>query len=189
MIKPIKIAVSGDQGSFSEEAGLLYASNQKIDPELLYAIDMQGVLAAIQDGNADIGIFPVVNKRGGLVRMAFDAMGKYRFKVIDELWLDVKQCLLARKDMMHDDIKKIVSHSQALLQCKTWIQTRLKNAELIESQDTAKSARELSEGKLETGSAVIAPRRAAEIYGLKILDSSIQDDNPNLTAFIIVSFC
>lgn len=187
MKNPLKMAVSGDAGSFSEEAGLLYASKNNIDPVREYLIDMEGVLAAVDSGKVDIGIFPVVNKRGGLVRMAFDAMGKYSFKVIDELWLDVKQCLLVRKDMMHDDIKKIVSHSQALLQCKPWLQTRLKNAELIESQDTAKSARELADGKLQAGSAVIAPRRAAEIYGLKILDSSIQDDNPNLTAFIIVT--
>ena len=182
----MKIGVSGDAGSFSEEAGLLYASKNKINPEWIYLIDMEGVLDAVEKGKIDLGIFPVVNLRGGLVRMAFDAMGRHPFTVIDELWLEVNQCLLAKQGVMKTAIKKIVSHPQALAQCREYLQREFIDAELIEWQDTAKAARDLAEGKLHQDCAVIAPGPAAEVYGLKLMAANIQDVQPNLTAFIIV---
>ncbi len=180
------IGVSGDEGSFSEQAGLLYAKSIGIHPVLDYLIDMEGVLSAVENGMVDLGIFPVVNLRGGLVRMAYDAMGNYKFKVIDELWLHVHQCLLVKPGVNLQQIETIVSHSQAIAQCKDYLQKNLNHAELIEWQDTAKAARELSQGKLSATSAVIAPERAAILYGLEVMARNIQDDDPNLTAFIIV---
>lgn len=182
----IKLGVSGALGSFSEEAGLLYAEKIEITPKINYLLDMEGVLAAVECGSIDIGIFPVVNLCGGLVRMAYDAMGKHKFKVIDELWLEVQQCLLIKPDTDIKHIKKIVSHSQAIAQCKKYLQKNFKVAELIESQDTALAAKELAEGKLSAECAVLAPARSAVIYGLEIFAQNIQDTNPNLTAFIIV---
>lgn len=186
MTNRIKLGVSGDIGSFSEEAGLLYASNLNIDVTLDYLIDMEGVLTAIENGTIDMGIFPVVNVYGGLVRMAFDAMGNHQFKVIDELWLDVHQCLLVKSGITINQIDNIVSHSQAITQCRQYIRKNYSTAALIEWQDTAKAAKELSQGKLRATSAVIAPARAAHIYGLDVIAKNIQDDNPNLTAFIIL---
>lgn len=182
----MKIGISGDAGSFSEEAGLLYASKNKINPEWIYLIDMEGVLDAVEHGKIDMGIFPVVNLRGGLVRMAFDAMGRHPFTVIDELWLEVNQCLLAKQGVMKNAIKKIASHPQALAQSREYLQKEFNDAELIEWQDTAKAARDLADGKLRGDCAVIAPRRAGEIYGLNVMAANIQDARPNLTAFIFV---
>lgn len=186
MTNSIKLGVSGDKGSFSEEAGLVYAKNHKIKPTIDYLIDMEGVLAAVESGTVDIGIFPVVNLHGGLVRMAFEAMGKHQFKVIDELWLEVNQCLLAKPGVTSSEIKNIISHSQAIAQCGQYLQKNFDQAQLIESQDTAKAAKELSLDKLPLLSAVIAPQRSAHLYGLEIVAKNIQDNNPNLTAFIIV---
>ncbi len=183
----VRLGVSGDAGSFSEEAGLLYAKNSNIHPTLDYLIDMEGVLAAVENGTVDSGIFPVVNLRGGLVRMAFDAMGNHKFKVIDELWLNVHQCLLVKPGTAASQIKTIVSHPQAIAQCGQYVQKKFAHIELIEWQDTAKAAKELSQGKLHSSSAVIAPERAASLYGLEVMAKNIQDDNPNLTAFIIVT--
>lgn len=187
MTNSVKLGVSGDAGSFSEEAGQLYAAKVGIDnPILDYLIDMEGVLAAIEKGNVDLGIFPVVNSRGGLVRMAFDAMGKHQFKVVDELWLNVHQCLLVKPGVAVNQIKKIVSHPQAIAQCKQYFQNNFHDVEFIEAQDTAKAAKELSLGLLDPNCAVIAAERAAHIYGLEVIAKDIQDDMLNLTAFIIV---
>jgi prephenate dehydratase len=186
MKNSITLGVSGDAASFSEEAGLLYAKNLGITPNLEYLIDMEGVLAAVENRTINIGIFPVVNLRGGLVRMAYEAMGHHQFKVIDELWLNVHQCLLIKPDMVANQIKYIVSHSQAIAQCRQYLHKNFNHAELIEWQDTAKAAKELSQGKLPPMTAVIAPERAAHIYRLKVIAKDIQDDNPNLTAFITV---
>jgi prephenate dehydratase len=182
----IIFGVSGDVGSFSEEAALVYAKREGITPSLVYLIDMEGVLAAIENGELDLGILPVVNLTGGLVKPAFQAMGKHLFKPIDELWLQVQQCLLVLPGTKFHQISKIVSHPQPLAQCKHYLQKEFKNIELKEWCDTAKAAKDLAAGTLEAGSAVIAPEHCAEIYGLEVMAKNIQDCDPNLTAFIVV---
>lgn len=186
MEQKIKLGVSGDIGSFSEEAGLLYAERTNIDPSLVYLIDMENVLAAVEEGAVDIGILPVVNFRGGLVSMAYEAMGKHLFMPIDHLWLDVQQCLLVQKGETKDQIQHIVSHPQALAQCKQYLEKTCKDAKQIEWEDTAKAARDLAQGLLPSHSAVIAPMRAAQVYGLEVMASNIQQDHPNITIFIVV---
>lgn len=186
MNESIKLGVSGDPGSFSEEAGRLYAKSRQLDATLDYLIDMEGVLHALNNGSIDRGIFPVVNLYGGLVRMAFDAMGRYPFRVLDELWLSVHQCLLVKPHTKKDQILKVISHPQALAQCKKYLAMNFNACELVEFQDTAKAAKALSTGEISVTSAVIAPEKAAENYGLEVLEKDIQDVNPNLTGFIIV---
>lgn len=183
----MKIAVSGDIGSFSEEAGLLYAQRQGwSNPEMIFAIDMDGVLRSVSIGEADCGVFPVVNSRGGLVQTAFDAMGKYIFTMVDELWFEVYQCLLALPGVKKEEIETIVSHPQAISQCERYIKREFPNVKLVDWEDTAKAAKDLSAGILSCDTAVIAPARSAQIYGLELLDRGIQDNHPNLTTFIIV---
>ncbi|PIZ96431.1 MAG: chorismate mutase [Candidatus Magasanikbacteria bacterium CG_4_10_14_0_2_um_filter_33_14] len=183
----MKIAVSGDIGSFSEEAGNAYAIRQGIkDYELVYAIDMEGVLDRVEKNEVDLGVFPVVNSRGGLVQTAFEAMGRHNFILIDELWHEVCQCLMVKTGIKLEEITKIVSHPQALSQCERTLDKMLPGVKFQEWEDTAKAARDLSEGKLENTCAIVAPARAAEIYGLEILQRNIQDMRPNLTTFIIV---
>ena len=179
------IGVSGDAGSFSEEAALVYAKRAGIHPLLAYLSDMEGVLLAIEAGGVDIGIFPVVNLSGGLVNSAFKAMGNHLFTPIDELWLEVNQCLLVLPGMRLDQIEHIVSHPQAFLQCAVYLQNQLKDVCRTEWINTAKSAKDLATGILSPTTAVIASRRSAELYGLATLASNIQDSHPNLTAFIL----
>jgi prephenate dehydratase len=186
MAKKINLGVSGDPGSFSEEAGLLYAQRIGIKPTLCYLTDMEGVLAAVEANQIDLGIFPVVNSRGGLVKMAFEAMGRHLFTVIDEVWLDVRQCLLAKPGTQLQQLKKIISHPQAIAQCERYLLREFKKAAFIEWQDTAKAAKDLASGKFGKTSAVIAPQRAARLYGLEVLVKDIQDNHPNLTTFIVV---
>lgn len=186
MVKKIILGVSGEAGSFSEEAGLIYAQRVGIKPEVKFLIDMENVLAAVESETINIGIFPVVNSRGGLVKMAFEAMGKHNFNMIDEVWLDVRQCLIVKPGTKASQIKKIVSHPQAIAQCERYLLREFKQADLIEWQDTAKAAKDLAAGKLTKTSAVIAPERAAQIYNLEVLVKNIQDSHPNLTTFIVV---
>lgn len=188
MIKTkLKIGVSGDIGSFSEEAGHLYIDREGLKAELVYAIDMEGVLARLERGEIDMGIFPVVNSQGGLVREAFMSMGRRHFTLMDELWLEVQQCLLVLPGLTRAKIKNIATHPQAILQCQRYIKREFPEAKIIDWTDTAKAARDLKAGLLSAATAVIAPARAAKLYDLEILERNIQDMRPNLTTFIIVS--
>lgn len=182
-----RIAVSGDRGSFSDEAGLLYVNREGFDAEILYAIDMEGVLAAIEEGRCDLGIFPVINSTAGLVRHAFEAMGRHRFTFVGDFKFDVQQCLLARIGAPRESITRIVSHPQALTQCARYCARKFPGVPLQEWEDTAKAARDLSASILEQTAAVIAPARCAELFGLELVERGIQDANPNITTFIIVT--
>ena len=186
LLEKIRLGVSGDAGSFSEEAGRLYAGREGIDAEIIFAIDMEGVLARLDRAEIDLGIFPVVNSQGGLVTQAFEAMGRHEFKLVSELWLEVQQCLMVLPGLRRTEIKNIATHPQAIAQCQRFIKREFPEAKIIEWADTAKAARDLQAGLLPAATAVIAPARAATLYGLELLESNIQDMRPNLTTFIIV---
>lgn len=182
----MKIGVSGDLGSFSEEAGINYAKKSGLnDYQLVYLIDMEGVLSAVARKEIDFGIFPVVNNNSGLVRPAFEAMGRYLFNVIDEIHIDVAQCLIARKLIPLDKIAAIYSYTPAFNQCRNFLAS-LDNIKTIDWGDTAKAARDLASGIIDENCAVIGSARAASAYNLQIIASNIQDVKPNTTMFVVV---
>lgn len=118
--------ISGDAGSFSEEAALIYAHRKGIKSSMIHLLDMEGVLDAVEKGTIDLGIIPVVNLIGGLVKPAFQAMGRHLFTPIDELWHEINQCLLVKPGIQVHQIKHIVSHPQGLAQCRQYLQKNLK---------------------------------------------------------------
>ncbi len=118
--------------------------------------------------------------------MAFEAMGRHLFTLVDEVVLEVHQCLLTMPGVTKDAVTAIATHPQAIAQCEQYIKTELPHAQLIPWEDTAKAARDLRDGKLPPTTAVIAPARAAQLYDLIVLEKEIQDQHPNLTTFIVV---
>lgn len=98
---------------------------------------------------------------------------------------DVHHMLLVRPGVNASLIDTIVSHDQALKQCRMYVRRRWAGAEVQPYADTAQAAADLGEGKLSETTAVIAPRRCAELYGLEILEESIQDLKFNYTTFLV----
>lgn len=186
MQKTIKIGVSGNKGSFSEEAASYYCQKNNIrNYELNYLINVDRVLQAIKNKQIDSGVFPIENSNGGIVYEAVYAMSKYVFNIEKLFEIDVRHNLLARKGVNVGDIKKIISHPQALKQCRMYLKRKWKEIELEEYIDTAQAAKDLGEGKLDACAAVIAPRKCAELYNLEILEEGIQDLKFNFTTFIV----
>lgn len=181
----LRIGVSGDVGSFSAEAGLIYAAKAHNGQySFLYLIDMEGVLSALSRSEIDIGIFPFVNYNSGIVWPAFTAMGRYNFIPIDDIQLNVEQCLIAHKDTALNDIKELYSYTPAFEQCKSFINQY--GFKLIDWGDTAKAARDLAAGLLPVNAGVVASAQAAKSYNLAIIKQGIQDIKPNITRFIVV---
>lgn len=179
------IGVSGDIGSFSEEAGLIYAAKaHNASHELRYLIDMDGVLSALDKGEIDVGVFPFVNYNSGIVWPAFVAMGKYNFMPIDDLQLNVEQCLIVQDGTELKDITTLYSYTPAFEQCKGFISYN--GFQMVDWGDTAKAARDLAANFLPKHSAVVGSAQAAKSYGLKVLKAGIQDLQPNITRFIVV---
>ncbi len=180
-----KIGVMGAQGSFSEEAGRTYAMKEKLEkPELVYLVNAEMVLSALEAAEIDIAVFPIENSNGGIVIEAVYAMAKHRFDIKKLFEIDVRHNLLVKPGTHAGNITEITSHDQALKQCRMYLKRIWPGVEIREYPDTAKAAADLASGVLPPTTAVIAARAAADLYGLDILEEGIQDLKFNYTSFI-----
>lgn len=181
----LKIGISGNRGSFSEEAANYYCHKNKItDYQLSYLISVEKVLQALDDKEIDQGIFPIENSNGGIVYEAVYAMSRHLFDIDSIFEIDVRHCLLARPGSDVGDINLIVSHPQGLKQCRMYLKRKWEEVELKEYADTAQAAADLHDGLLLAKTAVIASRSCADLYNLDILEENIQDLKFNFTSFI-----
>jgi prephenate dehydratase len=181
----MKIGVMGATGSFSEMAGESYIDKEKLtNTEIFPLITAENVLEALEKGEIDRGIFPIENSNGGVVIEAVHAMAKHRFIIEKMFEMDVHHNLLVRKGVTASHIKSISSHEQAIKQCRMYLKRAWPDAEILSYKDTAAAAKALHDGELPDTTAVIAPRRCADIYDLEILEASIQDLKYNYTTFI-----
>ncbi len=181
----MKIGIMGAKGSFSEEAARKYIENEKLGgTEIQYLISAENVLSSLEAGESDLGIFPIENSNGGIVIEAVHAMAKHRFQVRKIFEIDVHQNLLVKKGVNPEQITAIASHDQALKQCRMYLKRKWPGIELQEYPDTAKAAEDLANGTLPETTAVIAAKAAAELYGLEMLEESIQDLKFNYTSFV-----
>ena len=181
----ITIGIQGGKGSFSEQAAHSFAQNHGLEgAEIVFQISSEHVLASIENGETNYGIFAMENAQGGVVIESVKALAKYRCDIIEMFHIPIIQNLLGLAGMHVGDVTEIHSHQQALRQCKDYLSEHFWTRPLIEDDDTAEAARRLSEGKLPTTAGVIANKACADLYGLEILQESIHDLKHNLTLFL-----
>ncbi len=179
------IGIQGGKGSFSELAATQFASNHGIDDfNIIYQISSESVLNGLESDQTDYGVIAMENAQGGVVIESVEALARYRCSIIEMFHIPVDQNLLGVTGMNVGDITEIHSHQQALRQCKDFLSEYFWTRPLIEEDDTAESARRLSEGKLPKTAGVIANKACAELYDLEILQESIHDLKHNLTLFL-----
>lgn len=187
-MKKTKVGVAGDVGSFSEQATREYARKNDIkDYKIEYLISVEKVLSMLDKKEVSLGIFPIENSNGGVVIESIYAISKHTFKIKSIFEIPVVHCLLTKPGIEKEDIKNIASHDQALKQCKTYLKRNWEKTDLQETEDTAKSAKNLSEGKLSKNTAVLAPESCATLYGLIVIEKGIQDLKFNFTNFLAVT--
>ncbi|MCK5490495.1 MAG: hypothetical protein KAI67_01495 [Candidatus Pacebacteria bacterium] len=185
MKNEITIGISGNIGSFSEEAADYYCQKNNIkDYKLLHLVSVEKTLKTLDEKKIDKAIFPIENSNGGIVIEAIYAISNYNFNIEKIFEIDVQHCLLVQKGINVSDIKNIASHPQALKQCRMYIKQKFPNTELQEYSDTAGAAKDLCNGILTLDTAVIAPKICNKLYKLDILEESIQDLKFNFTTFI-----
>jgi prephenate dehydratase len=176
----MKVAILGPRGTFSEEAAMKFAPEAGLE----LAGDIPGVFEAVASGGCDYGIVPVENSLEGPVGMTMELLMKTDLRVYAEVIVDINHCLMALPGTEIGDIREVMSHPHALAQCKGFIGARGIRTRNFPS--TAGAAKEVGKRRLE-GVAAIAPRVAAGLYGLDILEEGIQDDDSNQTRFLVLS--
>jgi len=176
----------GARGSFSEKAGEEYIQTEKLErAEIVPLVSAEAVLGAVENGEVDRGIFPIENSNGGVVLEAVHAMAAHVFQIERMFEIDVHHMLLVKPGITASHITTVTSHDQALKQCRMYLKRAWDHTDIEVYEDTAKAAEDLAKGILPDTTAVIAPRRCAEIYGLEILEESIQDLKFNYTTFVV----
>lgn len=182
----MKIGVMGAEGSFSEEAARVYTKKHAGLRRfgLKYLISAEQVLSELEKGTIDLAIFPIENSNGGIVIEAVHAMAKHNFHIKKMFEIDVHHCLIVKNGTKAGDIKTIVSHDQAIKQCRMYLRRLWPKVKVREYADTAKAAEDLANGNLPKSTAVIASRNAARLHKLNVLEESIQDLKFNYTTFI-----
>lgn len=175
-----KVAFQGERGAYSEQGCRQFFGD---DIELLPRYSFEEGISSTQEGQSDHFVLPVENSLAGTVVPAYDLLVDNDLRVQGEVIVHVQHCLLAPKGTKLADIKRVKSHPQALMQCAHNL--RRMGIEPLSHYDTAGSAKDLAENP-EEGTAAIASKLAAEIYGLEILNENLQDLPHNFTRMFIL---
>lgn len=177
------VAVLGPQGTWSHQAALNY--NSELQPVFFDSIPE--TLQAVVSGKILKGIVPFENSLQGTIVQTLDGISEKRLFIHKEIILNIQHCIAGvDKDIKVNEVKKIYSHEQALLQCKEYLKNIYSSAKLILTPSTAAAFRKIKDEGL-TNALAIGPRLSAEIYGLQILKEAIQDKENNQTSFVVVS--
>ncbi len=139
---------------------------------------------SLLDKSADLGVMALENTIAGSIIPNYALIDKYNLHITDEEYLSIHHHLMALKGQNIEDIKEVWSHPMALLQCKDFFKKH-PHIKLVEDVDTAEVAKRISKENL-VGIAAIAPKIAAEIFDLDVLEDEIQTIKDNSTRFVIV---
>ncbi len=176
--QPLRVAYLGPEYTFSHQA-VLARFGQAACP--VAQTSFAEALAAIEKGEANLAMLPVENSTQGPIGESFDCIVETHLPVVGEFYLPVRHHLVGQCDV--DEIEVIYSHPQPLAQCRKWLATHVGSAQLVPAQSSATAAAQASENR---ASAAVAPERAGEVNGLRVLAGNIQDDASNRTRFWIV---
>lgn len=178
----ITVAFQGERGAFSEEAVRTYFEKELgKQPEPAPYRSFADVFRAVAAGEVTYGLVPVENSQAGSINDVYDLLRQHDLFVIGEVSHPVNHCLLCLPGQQLSDIKRVISHPQALAQSDVYL--RELGAEIVATYDTAGSAKMIREQNLE-GVAAVAGVGAAELYQLEILAHDIQTIKDNYTRFI-----
>ncbi|MDQ3006708.1 MAG: prephenate dehydratase [Chloroflexota bacterium] len=176
----MRVAFQGEPGAYSEQAVFNYFGDVETQPSESFDI----VFAEVASGTSEAGLIPIENSLAGSIHQNYDLLLRHDLYIIGEYLLRVQHCLIALPDVKKSEIKKAISHPQALGQCAGYLRSLGVKPESV--YDTAGSVKMLKEsGARDT--AAIASRRAAELYGMQILEEGIEDNAENFTRFLAIS--
>ncbi|KAH0863836.1 hypothetical protein HID58_081047 [Brassica napus] len=176
----VRISFQGIPGAYSETAALEAYPNCETVP----CEHFETAFQAAELWLVDKAVLPIENSVGGSIHRNYDLLLRHRLHIVQEVHLPVNHCLLGVPGVNKEEIKRVLSHPQALDQCVNSLNDL--GIQRLSAKDTATAAQTVaSSGKKDVGA--IASVRAANIYGLDILAENIQDDANNVTRFLILS--
>ncbi len=175
------VAIQGIAGSYSEEAARRLLGDEC---EIRSAESFAEAVRLLKSGKADHAVLPVENRIIGRIDAGADMIEDNGIEIQGETVVEVDHVLAGRKDAEFESIRSVMSHPAALGQCSVFFKD-YPHLRGVECADTASGVRNAAAGGDATAAA-IGSRRAAEIYGAKILRESIADRPDNWTRFYLI---
>lgn len=177
-----RVAFQGEPGSFSHAVALQVLGS---DLESVPCREFRDVGAALEQGTADYAVLPVENSIAGSVLPAYDVLLTTTANVVGEVTHLIRHCVLVVSGARLEDLRRVYSHPVALAQCSRFFEQH-RQLEAIAVYDTAGAAQEVARASDRT-MAAIAAETAAQLYGLSVLLSDVQDRADNQTRFYILT--
>ncbi len=175
------VAYLGPQGTFSQAAALCHFTSAK---ELRAFASIDEVFLAVENGSVDCGVVPVENSTEGAVNNTQDCLIDSTVQIVGEEVIPISQSLLLAPSARPENLSAIASHKQSLAQCRRWLQANYPGIRQIECASNAAAAKmALADDTV----AAIAGELCAEIYGLSVHESAIQDQQHNRTRFLVLA--
>lgn len=178
--KPLKIAYLGPKATFTHQAALEFFG---FSAQYVPCATIRDVFVEVESERADYGVVPVENTIEGVVNYTLDMFLESDLKISGEVVIPINLHLLSTTEDV-SEIRKVYSHKVALGQCRKWLEKYLPDAQLIETESTAKACEIALE---EEGSAAIASEVASYTYHLNIVAKNIQESSDNFTRFLVIS--
>ncbi len=176
----INVAYSGVEGAFAHiAAGRIFPNGNRVS-----LCDFKAAYDSVVNGECDVAVLPIENSYAGEVGQTIDLIFSGELFINGIYELDIHQNLLGVNGATVDDIKKVISHPQALSQCHEYIEMRGFCAE--ESNNTALAAKLVAQTN-DKSIGAIASLETAELYGLKVLEANINKSGENTTRFAVLS--
>lgn len=176
--KDLTVAFLGPEATWSHQA-----AREKFGASVNY--DAQSSVAEVFNvvarRKADYGVVPIENSTEGAVNHTLDMFVESELQICAQILLRIENNLIAK--IPREEIRKVYSHPQVFGQCRQWLRHSLPQAELIEVSSTTRAAELAAK---EPQAAALAGRMAAEVYGLNILELSVQDSPNNTTRFLVI---
>ncbi len=177
----IVAAFQGEPGAYSEEAAIQFFGK---GVSTLPCQAFEGIFSSIDEGKATHGMLPIENSLTGSIHQNYDLLLKHNLNIIGEYHLRVSHCLLALPGVKIEEIRRVYSHPQALMQCEANLNRM--GLEKVVDVDTAGSARLIRDGK-DRQAAALASAHAGDVYGLDVLVREMEDNPANFTRFLVIS--
>ena len=178
----------GPEGTFSHNAAIKL-KEKRPEIELEWYNNIAEMALKVSSGRLSFALLPIENSIDGSVNATLDALASIEgIYIYEEYVYPIEANLMSVEGVRMEDIREIFSHSQPIGQCRRFINDKLKDAKINYTYSTTAGVKKVSEeGTRENGYAAIGTREAAEIFGLRIIEHSIQDSQCNETRFILLS--
>lgn len=177
--QPLKVAFLGPQATFTHVAAMHQFG---MSAQLIPQKSIPAVFDEVIRDRVNYGVVPVENSTEGIVSHTLDMFMESDLKIIAEILQEISHDLLSVTGQS-EDVRKILSHPQALAQCRSWLDENMPDIPLIDTSSTAQAAQTAAE---DPSAAAVASEAAATLYGLKVVKTKIQDHASNFTRFLVI---